>query len=472
MGKDSDFETEIHFDAGTLLLDTDAETASILGKYLRFDERVDKYRAEASDYSLLVRMLHACGLSFRDHVRAYRELPDLTLYTRNRPMKHQQEAYEAWKRAKCRGLVVLPTGAGKTFFSFLAMAGVKRSTLVVVPTIDLLQQWATQLEKAFRRKVGMLGGGSRRIEDITVSTYDSAVLQMEFIGNRFGLVVFDECHHLPGPVNRFAASMCCAPYRLGLTATPECGEEGDEVLRRLIGETVCRVHIDELEGSILSPYVTRRLEVKLSEEEALQYREARKKYTGFLHTHGIRFSEPGAWGRFLALCARRSEGRDVLNAYFRQRAIARCSHAKIEVLWDIIRDNPDARILVFTADNDTAYAIGEQLCLPVLTHKTRAAERKDFLESFRNGDYPVLVTSKVLNEGVDVPEANIGIVVSGSASIREHVQRLGRILRAKEGKQARLYELVSEGTSEMSVSDRRRRNRAYRNSAAGPIRST
>ena len=101
-------------------------------------------------------------------------------------------------------------------------------------------------------------------------------------------------------------------------------------------------------------------------------------------------------------------------------------------------------------------------CLPVITHKTKAAERKDFLDAFRNGDYPVLVTSKVLNEGVDVPEANVGVVFSGSGSIREHIQRLGRILRrTANGKQAVLYELVSAGTSEMSVSERRRNNRAY-----------
>ncbi|MCM8527458.1 MAG: ATP-dependent helicase, partial [Lentisphaeraceae bacterium] len=75
---------------------------------------------------------------------------------------------------------------------------------------------------------------------------------------------------------------------------------------------------------------------------------------------------------------------------------------------------------------------------------------------------PILVTSKVLNEGVDVPEASIGIVVSGSGSIREHVQRLGRILRKSSGKQAILYELVSQGTSEYYVSERRREHRAYK----------
>ncbi len=78
-----------------------------------------------------------------------------------------------------------------------------------------------------------------------------------------------------------------------------------------------------------------------------------------------------------------------------------------------------------------------------------------------SGDYPVLVTSKVLNEGVDVPEAAVGIIVSGSGSVREHVQRLGRILRPQTGKVAVLYEILSAGTAEQYTSDRRRRHAAF-----------
>ena len=83
------------------------------------------------------------------------------------------------------------------------------------------------------------------------------------------------------------------------------------------------------------------------------------------------------------------------------------------------------------------------------------------LENFRSGACPVLVSSRVLNEGVDVPEANIGIIVSGGSGVREHVQRLGRILRARPGKKAVLYELVNSATSELNVLARRREHRAY-----------
>ena len=86
------------------------------------------------------------------------------------------------------------------------------------------------------------------------------------------------------------------------------------------------------------------------------------------------------------------------------------------------------------------------------------------LASFREGSVTVLVTSKVLNEGVDVPEASVGVVVSGSGSVREHVQRLGRILRHQKGKSAKLYELISKDTNESHVKERRRQHHAYQKS--------
>ena len=120
------------------------------------------------------------------------------------------------------------------------------------------------------------------------------------------------------------------------------------------------------------------------------------------------------------------------------------------------------RALIFTEKNATAYAIARRFLVPVITHQTKVSERSEILAGLRAGRYGAVVTSKVLNEGVDVPEANIAIVVSGSGSVREHVQRLGRVLRPREGKRATLYELVSEGTTEQYTSSRRRDHSAYR----------
>jgi superfamily II DNA or RNA helicase len=120
------------------------------------------------------------------------------------------------------------------------------------------------------------------------------------------------------------------------------------------------------------------------------------------------------------------------------------------------------RTLLFTQDNATAYEISTRFLVPAITHQTRVTERSDILKGLAEGRYRAVVTSKVLNEGVDVPDANVAIIVSGSGSVREHVQRLGRVLRKVGDKEAILYELVSSDTHETFTSERRREHSAYR----------
>jgi len=199
----------------------------------------------------------------------------------------------------------------------------------------------------------------------------------------------------------------------------------------------------------------------LDEDELQEYESNRAIYRQFLLNNRISVSSPRGWGAFLQACARLANGREALRAYFAQRRVAQTCRAKQRHVWTLLRRHAGERVICFTADNRTAYALGQRFFLPVITHHTKIAERREWLAAFRDGSMPVLVTSRVLNEGVDVPEASVGIVVSGSGSVREHVQRLGRILRPAAGKQAVLYELISYGTTEWQVSDRRRQHRAY-----------
>ena len=106
--------------------------------------------------------------------------------------------------------------------------------------------------------------------------------------------------------------------------------------------------------------------------------------------------------------------------------------------------------------------MSSRFLVPAITHQTKPRERRAFLEAFASGALPVLATSRVLNEGVDVPSASVAVVLSGTATVREHVQRLGRILRPAPGKLAILYEVVTQGTTEEQVSARRRQHDAYR----------
>lgn len=453
------------FDAGTIRLDLEnIEDFPIqLAEFFKFDPRSNTFRARACDYARTVLTLREQNFPFTDKVKNCSMLPELQIHGELRPHPHQQTALQKWIQHNCRGVISLPTGSGKTILAVMAIAHLRRPALVLVPTIDLLTQWCSVLEKFFQCPVGMLGGGSREILPLTVSTYDSAVLQMEFIGNRFTLLIADECHHLPGAGYQLAAAMSIAPFRLGLSATLEMEAKRLESLHSLMGKTVCSIGIDELEGNILSNYRVKRLFVQLSAAETAAYREQRNIYTSFLKRYDINMASANGWRNFLIACARFPGGKAAFNAFLAQRHIARAGSAKMEHLKSILLNHAGERILIFTADNDTAYEIGRTFTLPVVTHHTKSAERKEFLDAFRSGSYPVLVTSKVLNEGVDIPSAAVGVVFSGSGSVREHVQRLGRILRPSPGKlQAVLYELVSSGTSEEYTSGKRREHRAYR----------
>ena len=453
---------ELAFHLGTLTLSGGRDgLPEEVARFFADDARSGTLRARACDYAEIFLRMRKNGLDFTDRARDFSplELPDPGLTLR----PHQKRALAAWQAAGFRGVAAMPTGSGKTILAVAAIHRMQRPALVLVPTIDLLTQWTRVLEKFFRRPIGMLGGGSHDVLELTVSTYDSALLNMEFIGGRFALLVADECHHLPGAETRLAAAMCIAPYRLGLSATPELPDDRAAVLKDLIGETMIEIGINELEGKSLSPYRVETIRVPLDPDEEARYRENRAVYTGFLRRSGINFSSGNDWSRFLQLCARSQEGKRVLRAFLEQRRIARGGKAKLRTVWELANRHIGERMIVFTADNATAYELGRIFYWPVLTHHTKAAERKEFLDRFRSGDYPVLVTSKVLNEGVDVPDAAVGVVLSGSGSVREHVQRLGRILRPSPGKpQAVLYELISADTSEENVSRRRRNHEAYR----------
>lgn len=450
---------ELHFDCGTLVAPTLPEDAALRALF-QADTRTGVFRAPALNYRDIVLLARARGLPMEDRAARFKPYP-LPLQQALTPYPHQQAALEAWKKSGGRGVIELPTGAGKTLLAVMAMTHLNRPALIVVPTLDLMAQWHTVLSKHFNVPVGMLGGGQSSQEAISVTTYDSAAVQTEFHGNRFGLLICDECHHLPTPRYRFIAEGSIAPYRLGLSATLERADGGEQLCQELLGPWVHQTDIASLQGRFLAPYEVKHLEVPLLPEEQRLYDEARACYLAFVRSRGFHFGAPAAWAQFIAESQRSEEGRTAYRAYREQRRIALTSRAKIEVLWKLLRTHREDRVLVFTDDNETVYTLATQLLLPALTHHTPVKERKALLMAFASGELPVLLTSRVLNEGVDVPEANVGIILSGSGSVREHVQRLGRILRKKPGKKAVLYEVCSAQTAESGLSERRRQHRAY-----------
>jgi superfamily II DNA or RNA helicase len=448
------------FDGGTLVLRDAVPEFMLSLPGVRHDPRSDTFRAEGQYYRAIVEHLLQEKLPYRDEARAYDKTP-WTLLSEKEPFPHQTEALETWWKQGGRGVVVLPTGTGKTHVAILAIHRVARPALVVTPTIDLMHQWHGELTAAFGGTVGVMGGGEYSIQPLTVTTYDSAYIHLERWGNKFGLLVFDECHHLPGPSYKFAAIGTIAPWRLGLTATPERADGLESLLPELIGPIVYRKEIKELSGDYLAEYRVQKVFVDLTPEEAKQYQDARDRYRNFVTKVGINMSSPTGWKRFLQETYRSPEGRAAFLAYREQKRISQAAPAKIRELENLLERHRHDRALIFTADNATVYQIARKFLVPAITHQTKSKERRTMLERFHSGEYSVLVTSQVLNEGVDVPAANVGIILSGTGSVREHVQRLGRLLRKHGEKQAILYEVVTRNTAEEFTSDRRRQHHAY-----------
>ena len=122
----------------------------------------------------------------------------------------------------------------------------------------------------------------------------------------------------------------------------------------------------------------------------------------------------------------------------------------------LLRRHWDDRVIVFAKSVEEVYSLSRRFLIPGVTYETPARERKEILDRFREGRYRAVIASDVLNEGVDVPDAGVAIILAGSASRREYVQRLGRILRPKGGKRAVLYELITAETGEEHTARRRK----------------
>jgi superfamily II DNA or RNA helicase len=425
------------------------------------DARSGTARAPAHRYAAVRDALRDRGVAVDDRVfgdgdgtGASGRLPLATDYDLR---GYQRDALDAWVDAGRRGVIELPTGSGKTVIAVVAAADLSVPTLVVAPTVDLVAQWRRELETEFDVPVGQLGGGEQVLRDVTVATYDSAYLRADGLGDRFRFVVFDEVHHLGGEGYRDVARMLAAPARLGLTATFERPDGAHEVVADLLGDVVYRLDVDDLAGEHLADYDLRRIEVSLTDDEREAYDEAQGAFVDYLKRSNLQLRSGSDYRKLVVRSGSDPAAREALLAKERARRIMMNSEAKVAALARLLDRHADDRVIVFTAHTDLVYRLSDRFLLPAITAETGAEERREVLRRFREGTYSRIVAANVLDEGVDVPDANVAVVLSGSGSEREFTQRLGRILRPKaDGGTATCYEVVSAETAEENVASRRR----------------
>jgi superfamily II DNA or RNA helicase len=353
-----------------------------------------------------------------------------------------------------RGTVVLPTGSGKTRVALAAMASIPAPVLCLVPTKALLAQWCMALREVYAGPIGRYGDGEHTLAPVTVATFASAYRHMSALGDRFGLIVIDEAHHFAGGGMDEALEMAIAPLRLGLTATPPPPGPETQHLFALVGPVVYQLAVGDLTGDALAPLDRITWRLPLDPEERREHDALadvfRRAFNAFI---GGRLGS--TWEDFVRHASRTDDGRVGLSAWRRAGAILAYPRSKRQALGLLLDRHRSARILVFVANNATAYAIAAEHLIMPLTCDIGAAEREATLTRFRDGTLRALVSAQVLNEGIDVPDADVGIVVSGSRGVREHVQRIGRVLRPRPGKRAIVYELVVTGSREVRQAERR-----------------
>lgn len=417
----------------------------------KWDPRSGCYRSLALHYRDIIDYLQTSKIPYEDKVLDLIPCPELTAKVKLR--EYQQHGLEQWLVQK-RGTIVMPTGSGKTVLAIKIIEKINAPTFIVVPTLDLVRQWKDALQ-TFEVEIGEYTGENKELEAITVSTYDSAYIHAETLGNRFKLLIFDEVHHLPAEGYRQIAELFASPYRLGLTATYEREDEHHKELPRLIGGKIYELHVEDLAGTYLSTYETQKIDVKLTDEEQERYQHYQDIFKNYLISRHIKMWRPEDIQKIVMRSGYDPAARDALLSRNKAERIAYNSQAKIEKIQELL--NKEDRTIIFTRYNDMVYEISKRFFIPCITHKTDSDERETILTKFKDGSYCAIVSSQVLDEGIDVPEANTGIIVSGTGSSREYVQRLGRLIRPRENKTAILYELVTKGTKETRTAYRRKR---------------
>jgi len=454
----------IHFDRGTVRVTASAESAPRTDlPHVVWDERTACLRAPAYRYPEVRAALEVRGLLKFDAVE--RRSPGVGRWVVPSLRDYQQQALTCYATGGRRGTIVLPTGSGKTRVAIAAMAQARVPSLVLVPTRALLTQWSEEIRRWYAGPVGIVGDGLVQPLPVTVMTFESAFRRLDELGDRFGMLVVDEVHHFGGGARAEALEMCTAPYRLGLTATaPEPDSVAREVIAEIVGPIVFELDFGSLVGKHLAELEHQLVRVELTPDERAEYERSIRPFqqlsSAFRRTH--RAGPGAAWGfEQLARQLRSTpEGRSALAGFHRADRLASFPTAKQCVVGQLLDKHRDERSLVFTSTAQAARAVSRAWLIPAITADTRHPEREEVLARFRDGRVRAVVSARVLNEGLDVPEASIGIIVAGTLGKREQVQRTGRVLRPAPGKRAVLYELVTNQTLDDRRSKRRRTTHA------------
>ncbi len=360
----------------------------------------------------------------------------------DRPLRRWQEgALEAWLAAGKRGIVSVVTGGGKTFFALNCIREFQRRTasatvLVTVPTEALFDQWFEELVSFFDMPPRFLNllSSKRPIKRgrINIGVINTAAKLASAANNPELFLIVDECHKAASPVLR---SVFKVPRRasLGLSATPERPYDDwfEEVLVPELGPVIYNYSYKEaLRDRVIVPFHLHNILFEFTHEEQDEYNRLTKRI-------GTAFSRQGP------------ESDQVVRLLLKRARFANSSPSRLRIALKLIARHRRQKVLVFHEDIQACeflFAVLQQnsAAAGIYHSKIPLARRVKTLHDYRTGKISVLVSCRALDEGFNVPETEIGIIAASTATYRQRIQRLGRVLRPSKGKSnAVIYSIVA-----------------------------
>ncbi len=347
----------------------------------------------------------------------------------------QIKALQAWTDNGRKGIISAVTGGGKTVLALEAIRTFPGSTsLVVVPTLALLEQWWVEVAEYFGLsldEVHMIKSRGRlRRGTVNLAVLNTAATMTQELGDC--LLVVDECHKAASP--SFSAVLALKPSAtLGLSATPERQyDDGlEKVLIPTLGPVLVRyTYREALADGVIVPFRLHNIVFELEEETQVAYDRLTRRLARSIDASG-------------------PDAPDTVAIMLKRARVLNMSIARVRLSLRLVARNRGRKILIFHEDIracDLIYQVLVEngISAGVYHSGLPLRSRADVLTSFRAGNLDVLVTCRALDEGFNVPETEVGIIAASTATRRQRIQRLGRVLRPSSDKHsATVYTLVA-----------------------------
>jgi len=326
-------------------------------------------------------------------------------------LRDYQDEYVEKAYSKKAAVLANPAGSGKTVTSIGLMAKVDSPTLILVPQRNLVGQWKREiLDKTTltEDQIGEYHGDTKEMNDVTIATYHMAGEKTEIFRDEWGLIIFDEVHHIPSQLFRKTASLQ-STRRIGLSASPVREDSKERDIFALIGQEIgsdwARFFA---EGHVVKPEV----EIQLVDWESDHYRHRYEEASGI-----------------------------------KKAIIASKNPRKHRNFEEILDKHEGDKTIIFCDWLDQGEELSEEYDIPFISGETDFEDREDYFEKFRNDELTTVIVSRIGDEGLDLPDAEIGIIMSGQGgSRRQATQRAGRVMRPFGD--AQVYMIATRGSNE------------------------